>query len=374
MGEVHRGWGGDTNYRYQILNVKMPPTSSTAGLPSKFKLLLSLVLLLPLGAVSQSADPTSLITGADAIAPSLVLTAIMSDGQRTVMSGDIVPTESPRPGGDEKPDTTPSPWTGEDEAADSTPPPQPSPSPGEDEKPSTTLPPQFTRDPGQDEKPDATPSPQSSRSSGQNEKPNVTLLPPPPPGQDLKPVTKPSPQPPPSSGEDEKPSTTLPPQFTRDPGQDEEPDATPSPQSSRSSGQNEKPNVTLLPPPPPGQDLKPDTKPSPQPTPSSRGDEGRPMASDGQGSSAPQSTAAEPYQEGAPGLDRTTPTPPVVAPPQPSSPSGRNTAGPAVTNAATPYSPAKTQAPQVQTPGAPSQAPGVSGTESGPSASRANTQ
>jgi hypothetical protein len=304
MGEVHRGWGGDTNYRYQILNVKMPPTSSTAGLPSKFKLLLSLVLLLPLGAVSQSADPTSLITGADAIAPSLVLTAIMSDGQRTVMSGDIVPTESPRPGGDEKPDTTPSPWTGEDEAADSTPPPQPSPSPGEDEKPSTTLPPQFTRDPGQDEKPDATPSPQSSRSSGQNEKPNVTLLPPPPPGQDL----------------------------------------------------------------------KPDTKPSPQPTPSSRGDEGRPMASDGQGSSAPQSTAAEPYQEGAPGLDRTTPTPPVVAPPQPSSPSGRNTAGPAVTNAATPYSPAKTQAPQVQTPGAPSQAPGVSGTESGPSASRANTQ
>jgi hypothetical protein len=304
MGEVHRGWGGDTNYRYQILNVKMPPTSSTAGLPSKFKLLLSLVLLLPLGAVSQSADPTSLITGADAIAPSLVLTAIMSDGQRTVMSGDIVPTESPRPGGDEKPDTTPSPWTGEDEAADSTPPPQPSPSPGEDEKP----------------------------------------------------------------------STTLPPQFTRDPGQDEEPDATPSPQSSRSSGQNEKPNVTLLPPPPPGQDLKPDTKPSPQPTPSSRGDEGRPMASDGQGSSAPQSTAAEPYLVGAPGLDRTTPTPPVVAPPQPSSPSGRNTAGPAVTNAATPYSPAKTQAPQVQTPGAPSQAPGVSGTESGPSASRANTQ
>lgn len=245
----------------------MSPTASTARLPGKFKLCLSLILLLPLNVVSQDVDSTTLITGAEAIAPSQVSTAILSDGQPTITSEDIVPTSSPSPGEDEEPDATPSPWTGEDEAADPTPPPQFSPSPG------------------------------------QNEKPDVTPVPPPPPGQD------------------EKPDTTRPPQPSRNPG----------------------------------------------------GDEGRPKAPDGQGSSVPQPKATKSSQDGAPGLDRTNPTPPIAVPPQPSSPSGRNTAAPVVTNAATPSSPAGSRAPQVQEPGAPSQVPGASGTGS-PPAFGGNTQ
>lgn len=282
----------------------MSSTSSTAGFPGKSKLLLSLVLFLPLGVVSQKADSTTLVIRADAITPRQVSTAIMSDDRRTVVSGDIIPTASPNPGGDEVPDATPSPWNGEDEAADPTPPPQPSPSTGKDEKLGTTLPPQFTHDPGQHEKPDVTTSPQPSPSPGQDGKPNVTPLPPPPPGQD------------------------------------EKPDAMPSPPASPNPG----------------------------------GDQGRLKASDGQGSSIPQSTAAEPNQEAASGLYRTAPTPPVVASPQPSSPSGQNTAAPAVINAATPSTPVGSQVPQVQEPGAPSQAPGASGTGSGPPASKGNTQ